>query len=243
MVVSTYHSNILIVLWNTIILTFYPRVSLCSGAFFTSLSNLRVVLFGIFEPSDPFRRTSNSPNHLFQPNSHQHAIMSLVQRVTSIEGTDRAAPPPQLDSLFNNNINYANYIETGYGTLHPTYSLHHQHSRQHSLRRMISYDVLPNPDQPSQATYPSGAVTAYKVSSVRRLTQVVFTVLACWLSSGIVFGFAALKPVLIDQGLYRELCTRDELDANVEVCYKQDLRSVIDSLCSPHDAAVDLRTG
>lgn len=54
--------------------------------------------------------------------------------------------------------------------------------------------------------------------------QVIVTVLACWFASGIVFGFAALKPVLIDQGVYRELCTKEELAANVEVCYEQDLR-------------------
>lgn len=39
-----------------------------------------------------------------------------------------------------------------------------------------------------------------------------------------MFGFAALKPVLISEGVYRELCTKDELAANVEVCYEQDLR-------------------
>ena len=54
--------------------------------------------------------------------------------------------------------------------------------------------------------------------------QVCFTVIACWLASGIVFGFAALKPVLIDQGVYRELCTAEELHRDVEVCYEQDLR-------------------
>lgn len=50
------------------------------------------------------------------------------------------------------------------------------------------------------------------------------TVLACWLASGIVFGFAALKPVLISEGVYRELCTVEEIEADVEVCYEQDLR-------------------
>jgi len=89
---------------------------------------------------------------------------------------------------------------------------------------------------------PSGGVTAYKVSTTRRLgessvssfreevfvdnvpAQVFATVLACWLASGIVFGFAALKPVLISEGVYRELCTPDELKADLEVCHEQDLR-------------------
>lgn len=57
--------------------------------------------------------------------------------------------------------------------------------------------------------------------------QVCFTVLTCWLASGIVFGFAALKPVLIDQGVYRNLCTSQELEDDVEVCYEQELRWVL----------------
>lgn len=49
-------------------------------------------------------------------------------------------------------------------------------------------------------------------------------VLACWFASGIVFGFAALKPILIKEGVYKDLCTQEELDEEVEVCYEQDLR-------------------
>src|SRR5690242_14986494 len=54
--------------------------------------------------------------------------------------------------------------------------------------------------------------------------QVVAVVLACWFASGIVFGFAALKPILIKEGVYRDTCTQEELDEEVEVCYEQDLR-------------------
>lgn len=52
------------------------------------------------------------------------------------------------------------------------------------------------------------------------------TVLACCLASGVVFGFAALKPVLIAEGVYRNLCTEDELQEGVDLCEKQDLRYV-----------------
>jgi MFS family permease len=54
--------------------------------------------------------------------------------------------------------------------------------------------------------------------------QIVATVLACWFASGIVFGFAALKPILIKEGVFRDLCTPEELDASVFVCVEQDLR-------------------
>lgn len=56
------------------------------------------------------------------------------------------------------------------------------------------------------------------------LAQVTVTILACWFASGIVFGFAALKPVLVAEGVYRELCSEEELRLGVEVCKKQDLR-------------------
>ena len=154
--------------------------------------------------------------------------MSLVQRVTSIEGTDRVEPP-QLDSLF------AHGYQPGYGTI-PSHGLRHQPSvqrslrhvpsYQRSLRHVISYDALADPEEPTQATNPAGGVTQYTISTARRVAQVCFTVLCCWLASGLLFGFAALKPVLIDQGVYREYCTLEELEEGVELCYKQDLRFV-----------------
>lgn len=68
------------------------------------------------------------------------------------------------------------------------------------------------------------------------LAQVAFATLACYLASGITYGFAALKPVLIAEGVYRELCDPNDL-ANSEFnridytssnsrvpCAEQDLR-------------------
>jgi hypothetical protein len=53
---------------------------------------------------------------------------------------------------------------------------------------------------------------------------VVVTVLACWFASGIVFGFAALKPVLVEEGVYHDRCTPAEIDEGLELCSQQDLR-------------------
>jgi hypothetical protein len=54
--------------------------------------------------------------------------------------------------------------------------------------------------------------------------QVFATILACWLGSGIIFGYAALKPVLVAQGVYRDLCSADELEGEFDTCYDQELR-------------------
>lgn len=57
------------------------------------------------------------------------------------------------------------------------------------------------------------------------VVQVGFAVLYCLLSAGIVFGYAAIKPVLIAEGIYRSECTKQELeDPTLRVCYKQELR-------------------
>ncbi|KAK4501405.1 hypothetical protein PRZ48_007214 [Zasmidium cellare] len=77
--------------------------------------------------------------------------MSLLQRVTSIDGTDLR--PPEVDAK-----------DIG-------------HATGHSLRRVISYDAIPRPAEDSQATAPTGGVTQYKVSVARRLALPVGTLL------------------------------------------------------------------
>lgn len=86
--------------------------------------------------------------------------MSLIQHVTSIEGVDREAV--QHDVPFNWSGS------GGYGTIESGHFLRHAPSHQKSLRRVLSYDAIANPQEPSQATNPTGGVTQYKVSTVRR---------------------------------------------------------------------------
>ncbi|PPJ50891.1 hypothetical protein CBER1_07089 [Cercospora berteroae] len=124
--------------------------------------------------------------------------MSLLQRVTSIDGIDYEPHAPPSKDL-------------RYGSVK-------------SVRRVVSYDVLHEPEAEPYPARPQGAVAAYKVSTAQRLAQVIITIVSCWLASGIVFGFAALKPILVDQGVYREFCSDEELKEGVEVCYEQDLR-------------------
>ncbi|KAJ5355642.1 Major facilitator superfamily domain general substrate transporter [Penicillium concentricum] len=65
---------------------------------------------------------------------------------------------------------------------------------------------------------------AYEVSAARRIAQVCTAVVYCFLAAGIVFGFAALKPVLIREKVYRNLCSQTELEEDVDVCYGQEIR-------------------
>ncbi|KAF2274759.1 MFS general substrate transporter [Westerdykella ornata] len=144
--------------------------------------------------------------------------MSLIQHVHTQEGADREEalvdlflPPIERHASVERARERRLSLESGFG------------GSQRSVRRVISYDALKPPEETTVAEE-YGGVTQYHVSTFKRLAQVITTVLACWFASGIVFGFAALKPILINEGVFREMCDQDELDAGVEVCYKQDLR-------------------
>ncbi|KAJ9491836.1 hypothetical protein VN97_g1381 [Penicillium thymicola] len=65
---------------------------------------------------------------------------------------------------------------------------------------------------------------AYEVSAGRRIAQVCIAVVYCFLAAGVVFGFAALKPVLIREKVYRNLCSQAELEEDADVCYGQEIR-------------------
>ena len=56
------------------------------------------------------------------------------------------------------------------------------------------------------------------------LAQVCLAVVYCFLAAGVVFGFAALKPVLISEHVYRNLCSQEELDNDVAVCDGQEIK-------------------
>ena len=66
-------------------------------------------------------------------------------------------------------------------------------------------------------------IGAFEVPKSKRIVQVIAAAIYCLFAAGIVFGYAALKPVLIREGVYRDRCTKRELENNVEVCYDQEL--------------------
>ncbi|KAF2203476.1 MFS transporter-like protein Fmp42 [Delitschia confertaspora ATCC 74209] len=140
--------------------------------------------------------------------------MSLVQHVTSHEGTDREGA---LVDLFVPPLERVASIQSG------RRSVYSGLGNSQPLRKVLSFDASVRPESKTEE-HGGGNVTAYNVSTSKRIAQVVTTILACWFASGIVFGFAALKPVLIKEGVFRERCTEDELQNGVEVCFDQDLR-------------------
>ncbi|KAF7674538.1 mfs general substrate transporter [Alternaria burnsii] len=67
-------------------------------------------------------------------------------------------------------------------------------------------------------------IGAFEVPKWKRLLQVLLAVIYCLFAAGVVFGYAAIKPVLLEEGVYRDYCTKEELDQDVHVCYEQELR-------------------
>jgi len=99
--------------------------------------------------------------------------MSLVQRVTSIEGTDRE-PPRLPDEWRSPSLTPARRGPGNYGSISAfpssqRFSQLHGKGSSRSLRRVISYDALPRSQQPSQATHPTGGVIPYKVPNGKRI--------------------------------------------------------------------------
>jgi MFS family permease len=97
--------------------------------------------------------------------------------------------------------------------------------------RRLSFDAF---IAPAETALPAANIThtaAYKVSDTVRILQVATAVVLCCISSGIMFGFAAIKPILLVEGVYSELCEADtvaishEDDTLVPIpCPEQDLR-------------------
>ncbi|KIV83866.1 hypothetical protein PV11_05855 [Exophiala sideris] len=119
--------------------------------------------------------------------------MSLAQHVSVVEGFDEP-------------------IEADYASL--------RLSRQPSLQ--LSFDPIPPTHGPGHVVEKLENIAPYEVSAGKRIAQILVGVISCVLASGIVFGFDALKTILVEEGVYQKYCTDDELRHGVRLCYLQD---------------------
>ncbi|RYP76188.1 hypothetical protein DL771_002012 [Monosporascus sp. 5C6A] len=75
--------------------------------------------------------------------------------------------------------------------------------------RKLTFNPLPeswNPAIPENVDHPGQPVGAFEVAQWKRILQVCVTVFYCLFAAGVVFGYAALKPVLKDEGAYHDVC-------------------------------------
>ncbi|KAJ9614629.1 hypothetical protein H2200_002766 [Cladophialophora chaetospira] len=136
--------------------------------------------------------------------------MSLAQHVSAVEGIDHEPEPGDVG------FDTDSIVGVGLG---------HRLSRQPSMTLSISYDpIAPIIGDKSAGVEKLEPIAAYEVSTGKRIAQIAIGVIACVTASGITFGFDALKSILIAEGVYRDLCTEDELRKEVRLCYLQDQR-------------------
>ncbi|KAH3666865.1 hypothetical protein OGAPHI_003314 [Ogataea philodendri] len=68
----------------------------------------------------------------------------------------------------------------------------------------------------------------FETPTKRRLAQVACAVVWCLFGAGPIFGFAALKPTLVDQGIYDSVCDLSPQDIRIQGfvanCTEQDLK-------------------
>lgn len=112
--------------------------------------------------------------------------MSLAQHVTQSEGFDYAGG--LADGRASNGGDETTRL---LGTDHP--------ATGKPKWRSMNFGVATRAEQEVQ-------IPAFEVSVARRGAQVATGVVSCWLCAGIVFGFAALKPILVREGLYSDVC-------------------------------------
>ncbi|KAI1083220.1 FMP42 protein [Whalleya microplaca] len=79
--------------------------------------------------------------------------------------------------------------------------------------RKLTFNPLPeswNPVFTEHDDHPSQPVGAFEVPRWKRILQIVVTVIFCLFAAGVVFGYAAIKPVLKKEGAYQEICNGDD---------------------------------
>ncbi|GKU18920.1 unnamed protein product [Fusarium langsethiae] len=80
---------------------------------------------------------------------------------------------------------------------------------------------------------PAETVGAFEVPSWKRLLQIAAAVVHCLFAAGIVFGYAAIKPVLKLEGAYSDIC-----DATIHQRPTSHVGAVSDD---PHNTCVEIR--
>ncbi|KAL2165157.1 hypothetical protein VTH06DRAFT_453 [Thermothelomyces fergusii] len=101
-------------------------------------------------------------------------------------------------------LNRVSSIETF--TTFPNGALSRRGSDASTRARKLTFNPLPQRWDPLTTLDQLGAVGAFKVPKWKRLLQVIAGVASCFFGAGIVFGYAAIKPVLKAEGAYRRIC-------------------------------------
>ncbi|KAK5663269.1 hypothetical protein OQA88_3696 [Cercophora sp. LCS_1] len=88
--------------------------------------------------------------------------------------------------------------------------------------RKLSFNPIPQEWDPIPTLDSVQAVGAFEVPKWKRMLQVTVTVIYCLFAAGVVFGYAAIKPVLKHEGAYKEVCSA-QTSVSVHTCVEMHL--------------------
>ncbi|KAH6650732.1 major facilitator superfamily domain-containing protein [Chaetomium tenue] len=104
-------------------------------------------------------------------------------------------------------------------TIVPTDVRSRRSSDASTRARKLTFNPLPSVWDPPSTIDQLHAVGAFKVPKWKRLLQVAAAVVYCFFGAGVVFGYAAIKPVLKAEGAYRHICAApDRLSDDEDTC-------------------------
>ncbi|KAK4694413.1 hypothetical protein P7C71_g3161, partial [Lecanoromycetidae sp. Uapishka_2] len=100
----------------------------------------------------------------------------------------------------------------------------YEHVRGSSPARSEHKKVSFNPVESWAPPTKDMAIGAFEIPKGKRILQIVLAIIYCLLAAGIVFGYAAIKPVLVKEGVYRQLCDQEEKIDYDKTCDEQEIR-------------------
>ncbi|KAI0447777.1 major facilitator superfamily domain-containing protein [Xylaria telfairii] len=84
----------------------------------------------------------------------------------------------------------------------------------------LSFNPLPDSWDPVIARdidHPAQTIGAFEVPRWKRIVQIVCAVIYCFFAAGVVFGYAAIKPVLKKTGAYQGICDGDDICVEIRL--------------------------
>ncbi|KAJ3559172.1 hypothetical protein NPX13_g9573 [Xylaria arbuscula] len=107
----------------------------------------------------------------------------------------------------------------------------------------LSFNPLPESWDPiiAQETHrPAQTVGAFEVPQWKRILQIVCAVIYCFFAAGVVFGYAAIKPVLKQTGAYRDICGDNDMCVEIRLNFMFTVAAVATNVAAlPVGAILD----
>ncbi|KAI0099896.1 major facilitator superfamily domain-containing protein [Nemania sp. FL0031] len=109
--------------------------------------------------------------------------------------------------------------------------------------RRLSFNPLPESWDPvvaRDADHPAQTIGAFEVPQWKRILQIICAVIYCLFAAGIVFGYAAIKPVLKKTGAYQSICEGDDVCVEIRLNFMFTVAAVVTNVAAlPVGAILD----